>query len=63
MANKEGIYALYKGDKFIDLGTVKQLARTLNVKPETIRRYATPTHKGNCEEYHNKLIVIKIEGD
>ena len=36
-------YALYKGDKFIDIGTKEYLAKLLNVRKETIEFYASPT--------------------
>lgn len=39
------IYALYKGDEFIVDGTIKEIAKELNVKPSTIEFYKTPTYK------------------
>lgn len=39
------IYALYKGDEFIDSGTAYQLARRRGVKPSTIRWYSSPSAK------------------
>ena len=57
-------YALYKGDKFIDLGTKKKLAKLLGVKISTITFYATPSYrKRGLGEYGNRYIVIKIEVD
>lgn len=55
------LYALYKGDDFIDIGTTKELAQKLNVKEETIRFYATSTwkNKTNCESW----VVVSIEED
>ena len=48
----EKIFALYKGDKFIDIGTKEYLANLLNVRKETIEFYASPTqlkrNKDNC---------------
>jgi hypothetical protein len=38
-------YALYKGEDIIGIGTAKELAEKLGIKPETIRFYATPTQK------------------
>ena len=37
------VYALYKGDEFIDMGTADELAKRRNVKPESIRWLATPS--------------------
>ena len=54
-------YALYKGDKFIDIGTKEYLANLLNVKKETIEFYASPTklkrNKDNC------YVVVRIDDD
>lgn len=54
-------YALYKGDKFIDIGTKEYLAELLNVKKETIEFYASPTYSKRTKE--NAYVVVKIEGD
>lgn len=53
-------YALYKGDKFIDLGTCKYLAEKLGVTEKTIIYYASPAHRKKTKD--NALIVIKISG-
>lgn len=51
------IYAIYKGDEFLDLGTAKELAQKFNVKEKTIHYWHTPTHKKLVK---NGMIVIKI---
>ncbi len=62
-------YALYKGDKFIDLGTKEYLANLLNVRQKTIEFYATPAHlrklnsKKSRKEYTEGTIVVKIDDD
>lgn len=55
------LYALYKGDTFIDIGTYEELANKIGVSINTIRFYATKTwkKKSNCEGY----IVISVEED
>lgn len=52
-------YALYKGDKFIAIGTVNELAKIMNVTPNTIRFYLSPTYRKRIKG--NGRIVIKIE--
>lgn len=47
-------YALYKGDEFIDLGTIEELAERMGVAPKTIRYYQTPIYK-------KKAKMIQIE--
>lgn len=57
----EKIFALYKGDKFIDIGIKEYLANLLNVRKETIEFYASPTqlkrNKDNC------YVVVRIDDD
>lgn len=57
----EKIIALYKGDKFIDIGTKEYLANLLNVRKETIEFYSSPTqlkrNKDNC------YVVVRIDDD
>lgn len=55
------IYALYKGDTFIDLGTKEYLAEKINVKVKTITFYMSPTYRKRTKD--NAYIVIKIEED
>ena len=54
-------YALYKCDKFIDIGTKEYLANLLNVRKETIEFYASPTqlkrNRDNC------YVVVRIDDD
>lgn len=59
--SKEKVYAIYKGDKFIDLGTKKELAKKLNVTPKTIYFYTTPTYQKRIQDYSKRLIVIEIK--
>lgn len=55
---RKKIYALYKGDEFIDIGTKEYLAKILKVKVNTIDFYQSPywLKKTNYESY----VVIKI---
>ena len=47
-------YAIYKCDKFIDIGTAKELAEKCNVKPETIEFYASPSYLKRLEKVKDK---------
>ena len=60
--SKNNIYALYKGDEFIDLGTAYELSQKLNIKESTIRFWATKTHRKRIENRHgqNAILAIKI---
>lgn len=57
---RKRIYALYKGDTFIDLGTIEYLAKVLNVSKRTIHFYSTPSYRKRSE---NGYIVIRIEDE
>lgn len=56
-------FAMYKGDKLLGIGTIKELAKILNVKAETIRFYNTPTYQKRVKMGKNRRELVKIEGD
>ena len=62
---KESVYAVYKGDKFIDLGTKKELAKRLNVKIGTVSAWANLRQRKRIENTQKKdgYIAIKIEDE
>lgn len=58
------MFALYKGDEFIDLGTRQELAKKMGVTPKTISYLSTPARMRKIKDKENKsLIAIKIEDD
>lgn len=61
MKRSKTVYALYKGDIFINLGTVPELAKYLNVSERTIKFYTTKTYRERRKESNNSIIVIKVE--
>ena len=54
-------YALYKGDTFIMIGTIKEIAWYLGVSERTVHFYASPTYMKRNKDNH--YIVIRIEDD
>lgn len=62
---KKQEYALYKGDEFIDLGTIQEIAKRQKVAPNTIRYYQTPEYKsrGLGKDSKKRKVLIKLEGD
>ena len=52
-------YALYKGDEFLNLGSIKFLAEWLGVKESTIRFYSSPIYRKRTGD--RGLLVIRIE--
>lgn len=51
------IYALYKGDKLLDVGTLQYLAKKFNVKIKTLFFYQTPTQKKRTSENKGRRLV------
>lgn len=60
MAKAEYVeYAMYKGDKFIDLGTISYLAKKYHKKKKNLRFLAKPcVHKRSTK---NMLLLYRIE--
>ena len=59
MENPAKEYALYKGDKLLAMGTKKEIAKQLGVKPRTIYFYSHPAYaKRTSEEKGRRLIEI-----
>lgn len=56
--NKEKNYALYRGEKFLGIGTKKELAELLNVKVKTISFYGTPAYKKRTNEAKSRRLVL-----
>ncbi|KPJ21806.1 hypothetical protein [Streptococcus phocae] len=42
---KQRVYAIYKGDKFIDVGTKREIADQLGITPNSVTFLASPSHK------------------
>jgi hypothetical protein len=56
---RESDYALYKGDTFIDVGTVKEIALRLGLHPDTIRHYSKKSYNEKFGD--NAMILIKLD--
>lgn len=57
--NREKNYALYRGEKFLGIGTKKELAELLGVKVETISFYNTPAYtKRTSPDKGRRLVCI-----
>lgn len=55
----EKLYALYRGDEIVAVGTAKQLAERQGVSPKTIRWYASET----AAKRSLKMRAYEIEED
>lgn len=55
------LYALYKGDDLLDVGTAHEIAERRGCKPSTIEWLATPSSKRR--DRGNRLVAERIEDD
>ena len=55
-------YAVYKGDRFIDLGDLEYISTILGIKPKSVLFMLTPTYqKRIIGREDSRLIIIKLE--
>lgn len=50
-------YTLYKGNKILAEGTVKEIAQQTGLAVNTIKFYARPTYEGRCKGNNHKMLV------
>lgn len=55
--SEENIYALYKGDDLIIIGSVNEISKALNIKNETVKFYMTPSYKKRTSEENGKRLI------
>lgn len=61
---KRGIYAMYKGDKFLCQGTFEEICEKMNIKETTFRYYRTKHWLINRHENRNNCrIIIRIDDE
>ena len=51
-------YALYRGDEFLDIGTIKELSKRYNISVKTLRWYSTPCYKNKIKNKNKSDIDI-----
>lgn len=54
-------YAIYKGDKFIMIGTAEEIAKKMNIKKSTVYFWCSPAYKKRGT--YNKKIVIPLDDE
>lgn len=55
------IYALYKGEECLAIGTIKEIAEQTNLKPRTVYFYSMPVWKKRHKNLDNARVLIKSE--
>lgn len=59
MSRKEKVYAIYKGEKFIDVGTTKELTERLKMDINHVRWLATKENKKR--DKGNRLVAYLLD--
>ena len=54
-------YALYRGDEFIAVGTIEEIATFMNLAKSTIRVLRTEKYLRNIKNYDKCYRLIKLE--
>jgi len=57
---KLNIYGIYRGDTFLDVGTLEELSQSMGIKKKTLSFYGTPTYKKRIKEWSKALVLVKI---
>ena len=61
---KKRIYALYKGDEILGVGTVEELAKMRGIKPTSLLFLHSPAYKKRrANSNRNILVLIRVEED
>ena len=55
------IYAMYKGDECLAIGTLIQLSKALNIKIGTLYFYMSPTYKKRVKKGKNRRELVRVE--
>lgn len=57
------IYAMYKGEEMLAMGTIKEIAEQMGVSEVTIRFQTTPSYRKRCRENGTHREVFPIDDD
>ena len=55
---KEKEYAVYKGECILAMGTIKEIAKTLKIKPKSVKFYGTRVYNGRTSENARRLVCL-----
>lgn len=54
-------YAVYRGDEFVDLGTLSYLSKVLNRSRKSLQGLMAPSIKKRITGQRNGIIIFRIE--
>lgn len=53
-------YALYKGEKLLTIGTVKEIAKEMGVSGTTIRKYKNPSYIERTKDSSSAMRLVEL---
>lgn len=59
----KSVYAVYKGDEFVDVGTIDELSSRLNKKKDFLRWLSYPTAHKRTAYDGNKMLLYKLDNE
>lgn len=61
----EKVYAMYKGEQLLSIGTPTEICKEMGIKLQTFRFYRTKHYKNIVDNSRlkNRRVVIRIEDD
>lgn len=51
-------YAVYKGEEILAMGTIKEIAKELKIKPESVKYYGTGVYTVRTSEKARRLVCL-----
>jgi hypothetical protein len=65
MAKVKTVYGVYKGEEFLDVGTMAELAERFDVDEVTVQKWASPTnHKRAVNKdglTHDRTVAVRLD--
>lgn len=60
MLTKPKEYALYKGETFVSVGTLRRISKDTGLKISSLQSYGTPSHR---RSHKNGMQLIELEDE
>lgn len=61
--SKKALYAAYRGDDLVGIGTARELAEKMGITWSTFHYYASPSHLKRTAGSKRAARVVRIDGD
>ena len=58
---KPSVFALYKGDEFIDVGTLREISARQHLTVSTLRYLATNAYRRRLKDVDDSKIVVRLD--